>query len=171
MKNELVVSRNCYVKAIESIRRLQECPKAKISEEDYLAYIKHCREMEAISSEENAEKVCESKMHSIGDLLYTFLEKHNGEYPEDLVALLNFSMQRPLQEYETRNSVEEGIKSIFHCIADPDTDSGINYTYTKITQDAADGASVIACNRHSEKVIMLVKKGKRYEVLKLLLDK
>ncbi|GEM_PF-6178114 len=166
-KNRLTDARNCYAKAIENIARIpKECKSAKISEEDCIAYIKHCEQLKEISPEKNVEKICVENMHSIRSALHSYTEKHDGRYPKSLVDLFNFCLEREPQGYETKASIEEGLKAVFHCIADPDINSGINYTYTEITPDAPDGTPVVTCGRHPGKTILLVKEGKKCKIIK-----
>ena len=166
MKNELTNAREHYEEAIKNFRRISvECPKAKISQDNCLAYIKKLEQLKAVNSEENAEKVCEYHMNFMGSRLQRFVKEHKDQYPENLESLLEWSLGQSWQYNEIKSTHIDKVIAMFHCVADSDSTNGGNYNYTQIAADAPDGTPVLSCKRHPGEIIMLIKSGERYKVV------
>lgn len=164
-KGEIADARNYYAKAIENFNKIvKECPEAKVSVQNLSDCVEKFSKLKEMTSEENAEEVCEYHMYFIMGLLKMFLRENESKYPDSLADLLNWSLQKEWQINEIKPTDTEKIKLMFHCIAK--SGSNINYNYTKIPLDAPDGTPVIVCERHPGKIVMVVKDKRGFKVIK-----
>jgi len=151
------------IAALESVP--EQFPQSGISKADVEDYIAEFQKLAEMTKGVNEERVCKGHLGFIGSLLIGFQRDHNGESPEGLKALIEWSLPKSWHINRVTSDNVKLVRWSVHCPSDERPAETVSYRYDKPAKDAPSETVIAACERHKGKLLMLVKVKEGFKVL------